>query len=110
MKEEFGSYFPLPLELKKRQNNKNDRLSCKENLHKITRRRIPFIPDNVRDVDIISKFMRFSFVIDTQMARVQRQRHFLCKRRHKIMLTLFTILRKWAELRVSRNALLRRWK
>ena len=52
MKEESGSHIPLPLELKKRRNNRNRRLSFKENLHKITRRRIPFIVNNVRDVAI----------------------------------------------------------
>ena len=52
MKEESGCHFPLPLELKKRRNNRNDRLSCKESLHKITRRSIPFILYNIRDVAI----------------------------------------------------------
>ena len=52
MKEESGSHFPLSLELKKQRNKGNDRLSCKENLHKITRRLIPFILNNVRDVAI----------------------------------------------------------
>ena len=31
MKEESGSHFPLPMELKKRRINGNDRFSCKEN-------------------------------------------------------------------------------
>ena len=44
--------FLLPLELKKQRNNRNDRLSCTENVHKIIRARIPFIPKNVWDVAI----------------------------------------------------------
>ena len=75
MKEESGSHFSLPLELKKRGNNRNDRLSCKENLHKITRRCIPFILNNVWDVAIPSKFMRFPSVIDMQMGWDRGQRH-----------------------------------
>ena len=43
MKEESGSHFFLPLELKKQRNNRNDRLSCTENVHKIIRACIPFI-------------------------------------------------------------------
>ena len=52
MKEESGSHFPLLLELKRRRNKRNGRLSCKENLHKITGSRIPFIVNNVQAVAI----------------------------------------------------------
>ena len=55
---------------------------------------------------IVSRFKRFHSVIDMQMARDQRRRHFLCKRHHEITLTLFTISCQWAKLRVSRNTLL----
>ena len=42
MKEELQPFL-LPLELNKQRNNRNDRLSCSENVHKIIRAHIPFI-------------------------------------------------------------------
>ena len=71
MKEKSGSHFPLPLELKKRQNNRNDRLSCKENEHKC----IPFILN--KKCGMSSKFMKF---LSVKYAR----RHCICTQRHDI--------------------------
>ena len=77
MKDESGSHFPLPMELKKRRINRKDRLSCKENEHKITRRRIPFILNNVRDVAIpyCLQIHEIPSVIDMHMVVDQCRRH-----------------------------------
>ena len=104
MKEESGSHFSLPMQLKKRRINsiamKFDTKSPED--------KYLFNLNKVRDIPIPywQQIMRFPSAIDMHMAVCNVNVTCLCMQRHKKTSTLFTVSCVFAELRTIRKTLL----